>query len=164
MDAMDLSELRVEPVTREMEPRFNELMDRHHYLGAGPRIGESIWHAGEFGDGDWAALAAFSSAALKCAARDDWIGWDLRIPYGRLHLIANNVRMLLLGRRANLGSRFLSLCERRIVADWRTKYHHDLLLLETFVAPSRFTGAVYRAANWVEVGGRPPNICMEFRN
>ena len=30
MDAVDLSELRVEPVTREMEPRFNELMDRHH--------------------------------------------------------------------------------------------------------------------------------------
>ena len=163
MDAMDLSELRVEPVTREMEPRFNELMDRHHYLGAGPKIGESIWYAGDFGDGDWVALAAFSAGALKCAARDDWIGWDMRIQYGRLHLIANNVRMLLLGRRANLGSRFLSLCERRIAADWRTKYHHDLLLLETFVDPSRFTGAVYRAANWVEVGGRPPNICMEFR-
>ena len=152
MDAVDLSELRVEPVTREMEPRFNELMDRHHYLGAGPKIGESIWYAGDFGDGDWVALAAFSAGALKCAARDDWIGWGLRIQYGRLHLIANNVRMLLLGRRANLGSRFLSLCERRIVADWRTKYHHDLLLLETFVDPSRFTGAVYRAANWVEVG------------
>ncbi|MCY4458862.1 MAG: DUF4338 domain-containing protein [Albidovulum sp.] len=71
MDAVDLSELRVEPVTREMEPRFNELMDRHHYLGAGPKIGESIWYAGDFGDGDWVALAAFSSAALKCAARDD---------------------------------------------------------------------------------------------
>ncbi len=84
MDAVDLSELRVGPVAREMEPRFNELMDRHHYLGAGPKIGESIWHAGDFGDGDWVALAAFSAAALKCAARDDWIGWGLRIQYGRL--------------------------------------------------------------------------------
>ena len=76
----------------------------------------------------------------------------MRIQYGRLHLIANNVRMLLLGRRPNLGSRFLSLCERRIVGDWRSKYHHDILLLETFVDPSRFTGAVYRAANWLEAG------------
>ena len=149
---MNLADLTVEPVPRELEPRFNELMDRHHYLGAGPKIGETIWYAGHFGDGDWAALAAFSAASLKCRARDDWIGWGMRIQYGRLHLIANNVRMLLLGRRPNLGSRFLSLCERRIVGDWRRKYHHDILLLETFVDPSRFTGAVYRAANWLEAG------------
>ncbi|MCY4460575.1 MAG: DUF4338 domain-containing protein, partial [Albidovulum sp.] len=109
MDAVDLSELRVEPITREMEPRFNELMDRHHYLGAGPRIGESIWYAGDFGDGDWVARPAFSAAALKCAARDDWIGWGLRFQYGGLHPIANNVRMPPLGRRGNLGSRLPSL-------------------------------------------------------
>ena len=149
---MNLADLVVEPVPWEMEPRFNELMDRHHYLGAGPKIGETIWYAGHFGDGDWAALAAFSAASLKCTARDEWIGWGMRIQYGRLHLIANNAGMLLLGRRPNLGSRFLSLCERRIVADWRSKYHHDILLLETFVDPSRFTGAVYRAANWLEAG------------
>ncbi len=121
MDAVDLSELRVEPVTREMAPRFNELMDRHHYLGAGPRIGESICYAGDFGDGDWVALAAFSAAALNRAARDDWIGWGLRIQYGSLHLIANNVRMPLLGRRANLGSRWSGrtpTSSRRCFAGW----------------------------------------------
>ena len=38
MDALDLSELRVEPVAREMEPRFNELMDRHHYPFIPPQL------------------------------------------------------------------------------------------------------------------------------
>ena len=149
---MDLSKLTVAPVAPEDEPRFRALMDEHHYLGAPWKIGQTVWYAAEDGSGAWPALAAFSAAALKCSARDAWIGWRPRDQYGRLHLVANNVRLLLLGHRPNLGSRFLALCARRISADWQARHHHPLLLLETFVDPDRFRGTVYRAANWTPVG------------
>ena len=70
----------------------------------------------------------------------------------RLHLVANNICLLLLGRRPNLGSRLLALCDRRIGADWRARHHNPLLLLETFVDPDRFRGTVCRAANWTPIG------------
>ena len=55
--------------------------------------------------------------------------------------------------RLNIGSRVLSLTERRVASDWRTRFGHPLLLLlETFVDPQHFHGGVYRAANWMEVG------------
>ena len=54
--------------------------------------------------------------------------------------------------RPNIGSRVLSLTERRIVADGQARFGHPLLLLETFVDPRRFHGGVYRAANWIELG------------
>src|SRR5438552_14856690 len=83
-----------------------------------------------------------------------WIGWDFRTQYGRLKLIANNSRFLILPgwHLPNVGSRVLSLTERRVVSDWRTRFGHPLLLLETFVDPRRFYGGVYRAANWIELG------------
>lgn len=52
----------------------------------------------------------------------------------------------------NVGSRVLSLLERRIGSDWQARFGHPLLLLETFVDPRRFHGGVYRAANWTELG------------
>ena len=71
-----------------------------------------------------------------------------------MNLIANNSRFLILPgwHRPNIGSRVLSLTERRVVADWRTRFGHPLFLLETFVDPQRFHGGVYRAANWMELG------------
>ena len=100
------------------------------------------------------AQLSLLAAALKCGVRDRWIGWDFRSQYGRLNLIANNSRFLILPgwRRPNIGSRVLSLTERRVAGDWQTRFGHPLLLLETFVDPQRFHGGVYRAANWMELG------------
>ncbi|MDE0210559.1 MAG: DUF4338 domain-containing protein [Boseongicola sp. SB0667_bin_21] len=86
---MDLSKLTVTPVARVDEPRFRALMDEHHYLGAPWKIGQTVCYAAEDGSGEWPALAAFSTAALKCGARDAWIGWSRREQFGRLHLIAS---------------------------------------------------------------------------
>ena len=49
---------------------------------------------------------SLSAAALKCGVRDRWIGWDFRSQYGRLKLIANNSRFLILPdwHRPNIGS------------------------------------------------------------
>ena len=95
----------------------------------------------------------FSAPALKCGARDRWIGWDRGLQFGRLHLITNNSRLLILpGGPRNLGSRVLSLCTRRLVRDWPIRLGHDVLPTETFVDPALFRGTVYRTANWIEFG------------
>ncbi len=148
-----LFELQVRPVEHGEESRYQEQMARHHYLGALQKIGETIWYVATWRD-EWVALLSMSAAALKCGVRDRWIGWDFRSQYGRLKLIANNSRFLILPdwHRPNIGSRVLSLTERRIGADWQMRFDHPLLLLETFVDPRRFHGGVYRAANWVELG------------
>ena len=102
---MNLAKLTVAP---RDEPRFRALMDGHHYPGAPPKTGHTVWQSADDGSGAWPALAAFPAAALKCDARDTWIGWSRREQFGRLHLIANNTRLLLPGRRPNPGSRFLA--------------------------------------------------------
>jgi GNAT superfamily N-acetyltransferase len=148
-----LAELQVRPIERDEQARYRTQMDRHHYLGDLVKIGETIWYVATWRE-HWVAQLNVSAAALKCGVRDRWIGWDFRIQYGRLNLIANNSRFLILPEwhRPNVGSRVLALLERRVADDWHTRYGHRLLLLETFVDPRRFHGGVYRASNWVDLG------------
>ncbi len=150
---MNLKELQVRPVQRGEESRYRELMQAHHYLGSLPKIGETLWYVANYYS-EWVALLSFSAAAWKCAVRDRWIGWDYRHQYDRLKLVANNSRFLILPEwhRPNLGSRTLSLCETRLPGDWRERFGHPLVLLETFVDPERYQGTVYRAANWSYLG------------
>ena len=148
-----LMEIRVRPVEPSEEARYQEQMARHHYLGALAKIGETVWYVAIWRE-QWVAQLSLSAAALKCGVRDRWIGWDFSSQYGRLNLIANNSRFLILPgwQRPNIGSWVLSLTERRAGSNWRTRFGHPLLLLETFVDPQRFHGGVYRAANWMELG------------
>ena len=77
---LNLKEVQVRPVRSTEEQRFQELMQEQHYLGALPKIGETLWYVGAWQD-EWVALLSFSAAAWKCAARDRWIGWDFRHQY-----------------------------------------------------------------------------------
>ena len=150
---MNLWEILVRPVLPLEEPRYQKLMQDHHYLGSLPKISETLWYIATWRD-QWVALLSFSASALKCAARDRWIGWDLRHKYDRLKLIVNNSRFLILPdwHIPNVGSRILSLSQRRLNTDWQKTFGHPVVLLETFVDPQRFRGTVYRAANWLYVG------------
>ena len=147
-----LSEVAVDMVAAEDEARFRALMQTHHYLGAVPGMGETVRYVAHH-RGRWLALLVFSAPALKCGARDRWVGWDRGVQFARLHLVTNNSRFLILpGGERNLGSRVLSLCTRRLVRDWPARFGHDVLLAETFVDPALFRGTLYRAANWIEAG------------
>jgi hypothetical protein len=150
---LSLSEVLVRPVRPLEEQRFQKLMQEHHYLGAPPKISETLWYVATFAD-QWVALLSFSAAALKCSARDRWIGWDFRHQYDRLKLLTNNSRFLILldWHFPNLASRILSLCQKRLPADWQALFGHLVVLLETFVDPQRFEGTIYKAANWIYVG------------
>ncbi len=150
---MNLREILVRPIRSFEEQRYQKLMGEHHYLGSLPKIGETLWYVAVWRD-EWVALLSFSASALKCAARHRWIGWDFRHQYGRLKLVVNNSRFLIVPHWhvPNLGSRILSLCQRRLGRDWQEIFGHPVVLLETFVDPQRFRGTVYKAANWVYVG------------
>lgn len=150
---INLKQLSVRPVEESEAPRYRELMHKHHYLGDLAKIGHTLWYVATY-EQEWVALLSFSASALKCSVRDRWIGWDFRHQYGRLKLIANNSRFLILPdwHKPNLGSKVLALCERRIRADWLNHFNQPLLLLETFVDPARYRGTVYRAGNWLCLG------------
>ena len=150
---MDLSKVTVRPIAQTEDARYQHLLEQHHYLGSIPKIGQTLRYVAQYGD-VCVALLSFSASSLKCGVRDRWIGWDARVQFGRLKLIANNSRFLILPdwHQPNLGSKVLALCERRLGRDWLERFGHPLLLLETFVDPQRFHGTVYRAANWTCVG------------
>ena len=95
----------------------------------------------------------FSSAAWRMQARDRWIGRDDATRAHHLPQVVNNSRLLLLWVHVqNLVSATLARALRRLPADWQTQYGVTPLLVETLVEPARYTGACYRAANWVEIG------------
>ncbi|MEW8013318.1 MAG: Druantia anti-phage system protein DruA [Candidatus Sedimenticola endophacoides] len=68
-------------------------MQAHHYLGAPVKIGNTIRYVAER-EGRWVGLLSISASALKCAARDQWIGWGYRHQYDRLNMVAHNSRFV----------------------------------------------------------------------
>lgn len=145
--------LNLRLVNGEEQAQFDDLMAKHHRRGALRRIGHEL-HYVATDDDSWIALISFSPAALKCAARDQWIGWPQQYRTDRLRLIASNSRFLILPGHhyPNLATRILSACRRRLADDWLFHFSKPLLLLETFVDSDFHVGTIYRADNWTMVG------------
>jgi hypothetical protein len=74
---VNLAQVVVRPVGSSKEAKFQGLMQHYHYLGSLPKISNTIWYIATCND-EWLALLSFSAAALKCGARDRWIGWEHR--------------------------------------------------------------------------------------
>lgn len=145
--------LVVRPTRPDEESTWRELMASHHYLGFRGLVGNSLKYVA-VQDGQWVALLAWAAAAFKVGARDSWIGWTPEQQWRRLHLVVSNQRFLILPgiRVPNLASRILSMNVRRLSDDWLAVYGHPVVLVETFVDPSRFRGTCYRAAGWLVLG------------
>lgn len=139
--------------TRADSCLWNEFIHRYHYLGFKTLPGAQLRYWVMAGD-RLVALLGFGAAAWQCAPRDHFIGWTHEQRQQNLHLIVNNARFLILPwvRSENLASRVLGLTARHLPQDWQHRYGIRPLLLETFVEKDRFTGACYRAANWLHVG------------
>jgi len=101
-----------------------------------------------------AGIIGFFISCLEMRCPGPVVDWDLGHQYDRLNLVANNSRFLILPgcHRKNLASKILSLCRQRIQQDWINRFGYPLLLLETFVDPTRFDGTIYKAANWIFTG------------
>ena len=154
MSAEQLRHVRLDVVKTQADRAiYHRLLEAHHYLGAGSMAGAQLRYLARSG-GQVVGALGFGASAWLVAGRDRFIGWSDSSRRARLNLVVNNNRFLIPPwvRTPNLASRLLSLVSRRIAADWFSRYGYSPVLLETFVELERFTGACYRAANWIEVG------------
>jgi hypothetical protein len=153
MQEGDLDTLVLRVITREEWLGWEILIDRFHYLRHRKIVGEHLRYAAYL-EGQIVACLAWASAALRCPARDRFIGWDDATRKRRLPSVVNNTRFLILPwiRVPHLASKILATNLRRLDRDWQQTWGHGLALAETFVDAARFQGTCYRAANWMEVG------------
>ena len=130
------------------------LLNKHHYLKGLKAVGERIF--------------------LRTGGRKRRVARSGRV-HGRRAAAASPRRVDWLERRAtqttpascrqqcplpafahktvpNLGSVALKLLCDRLSDDWMEHYGHPVAMVETFVDPARFSGTVYTAAGWVELG------------
>ncbi len=150
---IDLNRLVVRPITEIERKPWDQLMKEHHYLGFKHLVGESIRYVAMH-DEKWVELLGFCSGTFTSASRDQWIGWSIPQRLQRLKYIVNNSRFLILQgvQTPNLASKTLALVFQRISQDWQEKYHHPVLLAETFVDHTLFRGSCYRGAGFIPLG------------
>jgi hypothetical protein len=149
-----LRKIVVRLIRPEERDRFDDLLEKEHYLHSARLGGQSLRYVAEV-DGEWVALISFSAAAPHTKAREDKIGWTPRQRARRLCFVVNNSRFLVLPDRArfpNLASRVLALCLKRLDADWREHWGHPVLLVESYVDESQYRGTCYRACGFEAVG------------
>src|SRR5208337_3849032 len=93
-----LHQVRVRLIVEEERARFDELLERDHYLHSARLGGQSLRYVAEVG-GQWVALIAFSGAAPHTKAREQKIRWTPRQRARRLAFVVNNSRFLVLPER-----------------------------------------------------------------
>lgn len=135
------------------EKLFNGLIAQYHYLGYTQPVGEHLKYL-IFSEDRPIGCLALSSAPYHLNCRDRYIGWSPDVRKKNLHLLAYNLRFLILPwvHSPCLASHLLSRCAKIISSDWQRIYHHPVYWLETFVDTGRFKGTCYRAANWILLG------------
>jgi hypothetical protein len=135
------------------EALVDALIAQHHYLGQARSVGERLKYL-VVARGQPVACFEWSSAPLHLDRRDEYIGWSPQARRTNLHLVAYQVRFLILPwiQVPHLASHLLGRMSRRLSADWEQHYAHPIHLVQTFVDPSRYRGTCYRAANWTYLG------------
>jgi len=153
----DLGPLEIEMVVSrhtKASKTWNVLMDRYHPLGKGPLCGAQIRYLVHSPRWGYLGAVAFSAASWVLKDRDAAIQWSEKARRANLEKVVCNSRFLICPtvRVANLASYVLSRCLKRLARDWIERYGIEPMLVETFVDHARFSGASYRAANWICVG------------
>jgi hypothetical protein len=132
---------------------WNELMINEHPQGAGPLVGRQLRYLIGSQHG-WLGGFGFAAAALQLGDRDEWIGWDAEQRRGYLHCVVGMSRFLIRPsvQCRNLASKVLSMSMAALPDDFERQFSYKPWLVESFVDTSRYSGACYRAANWIAVG------------
>lgn len=137
----------------ELEPIWDHMVRKYHYLGyenmIGPRIKYLVTHNGRS-----LAAISYNRASLKIGVRDSYIGYDEEGKKLFLKYIVNNNRFLILPwvKIKNLASHLLSQTLKMLKNDWFQMYGTRPLLIETFVDSAKYKGTCYKAANWIYLG------------
>lgn len=143
--------LIVRPISASERGAFDACLDEHHWLGH-RLVGETMRYVATESDGRWVALLGFGAAALSCRPRDAFIGWSKDQQFRRLSYVVNNQRYCVLERRANLASAVLSRCLSRLSGDYQVRWGHPVVMVETFVDPTRHVGTCYQAGGFSALG------------
>ncbi len=132
---------------------WNEMMICEHPQGAGPLVGRQLRYL-IGSDHGWLGGLGFAASALKLADRDKWIGWDGEQRRAHLHTVVGMSRFLIRPsvQCHNLASKVLSMSMAVMPDDFERQYNYRPWLAESFVDTSCYSGACYRAANWILVG------------
>ena len=151
----ELGRIEITPIEigdRGASRTWNGLMEKYHYLGAGPLCGAQMRYLIRSSSCGWLGGLAFSGSAWRVAARDRWIGWSEEARKKNLSKVICNSRFLLVPKIPNLASHILSRVVQRIKDDWNARYSIVPLLIETYVNQEKFRGTCYQAANWSHIG------------
>lgn len=153
----DLGPIEVTPVTSRYcrDSRiWKELLNRYHYLGDGTLSGAQLRYLIKSPTHGCLGVLAFSSGTWALKDRDRYLGWSDAARRANLKYVVTNDRFLIAPgvQVANLASHVLALALRRLPEDWEHRYGVRPVLVETFVDPTQFDGACYKAANWTAVG------------
>ena len=150
-----LEQLQVRLVLPAERRRWDQLVRQHHYLKNARLVGEQLRYVVIDAAGNWLALIGWSAAAMHLKARDQSIEWTDRQREARLHLLVQNSRFVILAQRQqypNLASRALSLCLQGLSEDWQARYHHPIVMVETFVDRESYPATAYKASGWQPLG------------
>lgn len=144
--------LSVRPILACERVRFDETLVSQHWLGAG-LVGEVMRYVAEE-NGEWVALLGFGSAALCVRPREELVSWSDAQRYRRLRFVTNNQRFCVLDehRRPNLASEVLAKTLRRLSGDFKARWRHPIVAVETFTDPARHVGTCYQASNFTLLG------------
>ncbi|GAB4182893.1 MAG: hypothetical protein Fur0032_23920 [Terrimicrobiaceae bacterium] len=124
--------MQVRLMEEEERERFDELLEKEHYLHSARLGGRTLRYVAEV-EGQWVGLIAFSGAAPHLKGREKWIDWSPRQRARRLGFVANNSRFLLPVKREphpNLAYKVLGLCLRRLDADRQERWGHGVLVVD----------------------------------
>jgi len=150
-----LQQLQVRLIEPAEKTRWNQLVRQHHYLKSAQLVGEQLRYVATDADGNWLALLGWNAAARHLKAREGSIEWSEDQRAARLHLLAQNSRLVILAPRQqlpNLASRALKLCLVRLSADWQQQYRHPIVMVESFVDREQFQATAYKASGWLPLG------------
>jgi SRSO17 transposase len=140
----------------EQRRQWRGVLARHHYLGAPGLVGAHLKYLVYSEPGELIGALGWQSAVERLDCRDRLVGLEGK-PQLRASFLAhavNNVRFLILPwwRVGQVASAVLGEGLERLQTDWPERYGSPVWLVESFIDRSRFSGASYRAANWVAIG------------
>ena len=140
----------------EQRRQWRGVLTQYHYLGAPGLVGAHLKYLVYSQQGEMIGALGWQSAVERLDCRDRLVGVDGQ-PELRARFLAhavNNVRFLILPwwRVRHVASAVLAEGLERLQRDWPKHYGAPVWLVESFIDRSRFSGASYRAANWVAIG------------
>jgi len=153
----ELGEIEVVAVTNRKSYEaqvWKSLISRYHYLGNAKMCGGQIRYLIKSAKHGYLGALSFNSGLLALRDRDKYIGWSEAARRANISRVVLNSRFLILPsvHVQNLASYVLALTLRRLQQDWESRYNVIPVLVETFVDPTHFDGACYKAANWISAG------------